>query len=804
MQIYGEAQTCLHKVVFDANNAEPAYSSLPVPSHGDFDQSYEYEQDAQNQLQEAERQRHGSKRESSSREAGLSGNAGQFQTPYNGQQQSFAAGQPNLSASQNAPAFQPLSTPAHVGLENDFSDAVNATWREQEVTSDQHTPYIQSQGITMHPIQAISGATHTQTPSASHAETQSREDPYGGAEYSREEDDNEPEYVDESQMPPRVDEPQQEREGITTIEEETRSALQSTEVSSSTGRGIGGFSNPSAVSSDGMQRHQLHDRPVPPDPDRSQDEDVRAVDHYEPNEVSRNYIQTESSGLNQEVEHDTRQNFEPSGDDLYGTGLYGATASENEGRGTEPTEGVTKPLNLHRDTSPRERAHDIPTIAEPEPEPVPVYTATPTIQHAPSPPPHDPAAQTILPPSQPTSANTSRQVSPRQAQSPDLSAASALAAAAASSIRPRQGTQGSSKSIPKQQNAPAPPQHLYTTVATSNGKSPTSPVTPSSPTRRDRTPPVKQNSYRSDHNKRHDSNEGTGRSSIAYLNDTPNLEPPMRAPPPVNLGMPLPSSSPYFNPYANLRSSSGGPGDFGATGGGLANSTNSGRPKGARTSVLDTTLGSKHGFDMRSVQQAAHERPLLQQPSPNTNLGAVREKDYSYAIRTGDDGGGRRLAAGAFRRANPSTSSIPSFRSGNNEDATSPAQRLRDEWRMSQPVLPPNSEFVTPAQTPSGLPLETPGSGYIDVGEDMYGERADSRAPLSHRTSAIDAPMDVMPNDDQSHSDLAHIAEGNEESVQPLNVKKKSPASTSAEFPRPSENESFDESSRGQTNNQLS
>lgn len=772
-------------MVFDANNSEPAYTSLPVPSHGDFDQSYEYEQEAQRQSHEVHRQGKGSGRRSSSREPSLPGTAGQHQTTYPTAEQnsSFVPGQSEADRSREPAGFQPLAAPTHVGLENEFSDAVTATWRQQEENSTGYQPYSQTQAVAMHPAQSIPKVNPTPQPTVAYQEEESHGDPYGGAEYSREDDSfNEPEYVEESQMPQRTDEASHQREGISTIEEETQSALQSTEVSA--GRGVGGFTNPSATSSDRVQRHQLHDRPVPQDPEIAHVNEAsstgNAQEHAEPGRRTESF---DPSPVEHVTERSTGQDFEPSGDDLYGTGLYGVPADPPEVHKVQAPE----PTELPREETGATNQEHTKVLPSPpaEAEPAPSYTATPTIQYAPPPPSHDTASHTSPPVSQPNTPAISHQVSPRQTQSPDLAAASALAATAAASIRPRQATQSSAKSVPKQQthNATATSPHIYTTVATSNSKSPNSPVTPSSPTRRERTPPVKQQSYRSEHRTRQDSNEAMGRSSIAYLNDTPTLEPPMRAPPPVNLGMPLPSTSPYFNPYANLRSTSGGPGDHAASTNGGASGT-SGRPKGARTSTLDTTLGSKHGFDMRSVQQA-HERPLLQQPSPNLNLGAVREKDYSYAIRTGDDGGGRRLAAGAFRRANPSTSSIPSFRSGN-DDATSPAQRLRDEWRSSQSVFPsPASEFVTPAQTPGGLPLEAPASGYIDVGDDMYGERADSRAPLSHRTSAIDAPMDVMPNDDQSHSDLHHIAEGNEETVMPLNVRKKSPGSPSAEFPRP-------------------
>lgn len=795
MQIYGEAQTCLHKVVFDASNAEPAYSTLPVPSQGDFDQSYEYEQDAQRRSEEAGPRRKGNRRQSSSQDTSLKAGGGQYLVAQDSQHQSPSSAGQTYTDSRQEPAFQPLATPAHIGLEREFSDAIHSTWQQQENTTNEHNPYSQSEGVVMHAApQAVSAAAQRQTTSDEYREEeQPPADPYGGAEYSREEENsyNEPEYIDESQMSPLATEPQHQHAGITTIEEETHSALQSTEVSSN--RGVGGFSDPSATSDDRIQRHQLHDRPVPPDLEVQQDQHVAANHNLE--EQSEAYDQNHASAFEEEEKRqdaqEPRQDFEPSGEDLVGTGLYGASGS-HEASTSAPTLSNEEESDGQAPKSGREEGDsqrapmDVPTIiaeAEREPEPVPLYTASPTVEGPPPVPPHDVAVQGSRPIPPALVSNISQQESHRTAPSPDLSAASALAAAAASSVKPRQASPSFVKSTHKQQISPtlAPSQHVYTTVATSNSKSPTTSVVPSSPTRRERTPPVKQQLYRSEHRNRHDSNEGMGRSSIAYLNDIPSLEPPMRAPPPVNLGMPLPSSSPYFNPYSNLRSNSGGPGDYSTSMG--ANSPASGRPKGARTSTLDTTLGSKHGFDLRSVQQA-HERPLLQQPSPNLNMGAVRDKDYSYAIRTGDDGGGRRLAAGAFRRSNPSSSSIPSFRSAN-DDSTSPAQRLRDEWRNSQSVLPsPPTEFVTPAQTPGGLPVDRPASGYIDVGEDMYGERADSRAPLSHRTSAIDAPMDVIPNDDQSQPDLAHIAEGNEEAVLPLNVRKKSPAAASAEFPK--------------------
>lgn len=800
LQIYGEAQTCLHKVVFDASNTEAAYSSLPVPSQGDFDHSYEFDQEANRQSQEAEQQARSSKRQSiNSRDPSLT-TAG---APYTSHALSPNAGSTNEGRSAVS-SFQPLATPAHTGTESDFADAVNATWREQGSATDTYQSYNQSHALPTVPMYPSQEEAPQQEPAPSSLQPSASEpqqaghiynsstretasDPYGGAEYSREEDEyDEPEYVEEDQLIEQDNQGYQQREGITTINEETRSALQETELSAE--RGVGGFTNPSQTSSDHVQRHQLHDRPVPPDPDMAHGDASTQQHAILPASTTADHATSHGYSLNSTTNGDVQQDrpaqdFEPSGDDLYGTGLYGNAAETSQTRAGEIT------------TSPPEQSPPSIPTAEVSSEPDAdgpsqgMYTEPPSITYVAPTSPKNIALPSSPPVPQTESNWSSRLSSGRPAQTPDLSAASALAAAAASSVRPRQNTQGSSKSIPKPQNITTnPPTHLsYTTVATSS-KSPTSPVVPS-PTRREKTPPAKQHSYRSDHKSRLETNDTMGRSSIAYLNDTPVLEPPMRAPPPTNLGMPLPSSSPYFNPYANLRSHSGGTAEHAASTSGGLSGASGGRPKGARTSALDTSLGSKHGFELRTAPPA-HERPLLQQPIANANANALRDKDYSYAIRTGDDGGGRRLAAGAFRRANPSSSSIPSFRSG--EDASSPAQRLRDEWRSSQSVLPsPAAEFVTPAQTPGSLPADTPGAeqrGYMDAGEDMYGERAASRMPLSHRTSAIDAPMDVMPNDDMSQSDLHQIAEGageGEENVLPLNVRKKSPNAAQTEFSAP-------------------
>lgn len=796
LQIYGEAQTCLHKVVFDASNSEAAYSSLPVPAHGDFDHSYEYDQEAPRQSQEAEQQTRGSKRHSSaSREASLGPASVPYKNTYQHSNLAIPGAAPGPGGQDASPSFQPLETPVHIGLANDFSDAVNATWKEQEQQEQQvldmsHHFDANDQAVRQHsatpmyPTRARTTATH-QGASDIYQDNPNPIDVYGGAEYSREEEgDNEPEYVDESQLQAGPEEPPHQHEGITTINEETQSALQATEFSA--GRGVGGFSVPSQTSSDHVQRHQLHDRPVP------RDSEFEKTDHSRQEETpstaeeaygARVDATAGSNNVNASAQTFdssqivSSQNLEPTGEDLEGTGLYGSPSDNIEGPASADT-GLPQHEGTSQDAFPD--INPAPAIVEP----APLYTGSPGLVHA---PPVSP--QNVSLPASPPAAYTdydngmsSQQSSSRAGHAADLSSATALAAAAANSVRPRHNTSSSAKSVPRQQSiiTSGPHLHSYTTVATSS-KSPTTPVTPSSPPRREKTPPAKQHSYRS-------TNEAMGRSSIAYLNETPTIEPPMKAPPPTNLGMPLPSSSPYFNPYANLRSTSGGYAGHPASTSGGTSGASANRPKGSRNSTLDTSLGSKHGFDLRAVQQP-HERPLLQQPSANLNSGAVREKDYSYAIRTGDDGGGRRLAAGAFRRANPSSTSIPSFRSGD-DGATSPAQRLRDEWRNSQSAIAtPATEFVTPAQTPGSLPGDTPDASargrdsYMGGGDDMYGERAASRMPLSHRTSAIDAPTDVMPNDDTSHSDLHGIAEGNDETILPLNVRKKSPQASSAEFP---------------------
>ena len=283
---------------------------------------------------------------------------------------------------------------------------------------------------------------------------------------------------------------------------------------------------------------------------------------------------------------------------------------------------------------------------------------------------------------------------------------------------------------------------------------------PKSPTRKQPNSPAKQQVSRTEPRRstsKHESDQQ--RSSIAYLNEPPKIEPPMRAPPPVTSALPLPSTSPYFNPYASLRATSNTQGP--ATSGPPEPPTTSARPKQLRgESRPDSVLGSRYGFDMKAVQPL-EDKPLRQQPTPNANPNAVTAKDYSYNIRHEPEG--RRLNAGAFRRAPPSASSLSTANSGNGSDgAMSPAARLRDEWRASAyttPMATPAAEGAQPPQL-----LEPPESS-------MYNDnRAESRSNYSHRTSAVDAPTDVVENDDASHTSYSR-RESNE--VHPLNVRKK-------------------------------
>lgn len=835
LQIYGEAQTCLHKVVFDANNTEPAYSSLPVPNRQEFDQSYEYEQEAQRGSYEEDGSRatrsNGKRRSVGSRDSVTSPIS---HAVYPSEQQHLALPpgaayhsnlDENRSRSQepSTSSFKPLATPTHVDLDNEFSEAVNAGWREQQETHQQydtqqyqqenqedqyqqpqqHDPYQHAnQPSYQTPIAAAfarpqeSSHHYEEAPRTNVDQGQADQGAYSEQQQyhqQQEQDDtyDEPEYVDEPiQATPTQD--LHHSNAIDRIDEETSSALHSAEKSS--GVGIGGFRQPSPPSGSHIQRHQLHDAPVRRDSaEIVAERQMPIAEHQETTHLQNDTDRQTGPAMHlAHASSPSSHSFEPSGDDLEGTGLYGTGSAHRQQEQYDQQvqmdqvdhENGTNEHNQYA-TADTPVVQEPPTVfvnseSNPEPKPLP---ASPALGNSPLPSPD--SGSRVQPPAihaqdeqrHPRSASSSSQTSPAT----NIAAASAIAAAAAASIKPYQSTHTSSKPAskggqPAHLNMGTSGQHSYTTVATSN-KSPISPIitTPTSPNRRERTPPAKQHSYSSGGRTRQDSNEGYGRSSIAYLNDTPTIEPPMKAPPPINLGMPLPSSSPYFNPYAGLRSSSGGTQGEGTPSMG-AGSTSSAKPKGARGSAVDTTLGSKHGFDL-SATQPAHERPLLQRPPTNLTSGAVREKDYSYAIKSGEDGGGRRLAAGAFRRANPSSSSIPSFRS-NDDGGMSPAQRLRDEWRTSQTfAAPPPSEYLTPAQTPSAMP--TTAEEYTEAGvEDMYGERAQSRTPLSHRTSAIDAPTDVMPNEELSHNDLHGLAEGGgpeqDDPVLPLNVRKRS------------------------------
>lgn len=347
----------------------------------------------------------------------------------------------------------------------------------------------------------------------------------------------------------------------------------------------------------------------------------------------------------------------------------------------------------------------------------------------------------------------------------------------------------------KRQSLPPAPLQKESYRSTSSSKSPPSASAPTSPNPGSptRTKPTKQSSSsrepRQSVTKRSDSAEYAQRSSIAYLNDTPHIEPPMKAPPPVTSLGPLPSTSPYFNSYATLRSSSYGKNEttpsFGASG-----ADTSSRPRGARSN--SNSLGNKLGYDKRS-SHSNQEKSLLQMPTANAYPGAASNKDYSYAIYNDIGSGGRKLNAGAFRRSQPHRESSYTSAQGSGADGTvSPAQRLRDEWRSSQ-IVPAPVETPSTYGTPSGTPgIAEPSLQELALAEqgqqpnrdsmDMYGDRAQSA--YLHRTSAIDAPTDVLPSDNYSHTSLNRLAEDRgEEAVLPLNVRKRSVVSEMPDAP---------------------
>lgn len=266
----------------------------------------------------------------------------------------------------------------------------------------------------------------------------------------------------------------------------------------------------------------------------------------------------------------------------------------------------------------------------------------------------------------------------------------------------------------------------------------------------------------------------------------------MKAPPPVTSLGPLPSTSPYFNSYATLRSSSYGKTEPSPSVSASAGES-AGRPRGSRSN--SNSLGNKLGYDKKS-SHSNQEKSLLQMPMANTNPSAVSNKDYSYAIYNDTGSGGRKLNAGAFRRGQPHReSSYMSAHSTGTDGTVSPAQRLRDEWRNSQIAIAPPaadtpSAYATPSSTPAAFEPSVEQLAAAEQGRqpanrdsmDMYGDRAQSS--YLHRTSAVDAPTDVLPSDNYSHTSLNRLAEeGESEAVLPLNLRKRSVVSDMPDAP---------------------
>lgn len=295
-----------------------------------------------------------------------------------------------------------------------------------------------------------------------------------------------------------------------------------------------------------------------------------------------------------------------------------------------------------------------------------------------------------------------------------------------------------------------------------------------------KSPPTKQNSYREHRASLSKVEADYHRSSMAYLNQPVVIAPPMRAPPAITTGLPLPSSSPYFNAYAGLGGNSG-------------NSSSSKLVKKVESPREGGVLGSRHGYDLKAGQPA-EEKPLRLEPSPNAVPSAAKAKDYSYAIRTdtgdsfaasaGHPSGGKKLNAGAFRRSSGQpgggyAAAYPPGAPGSRQDsdgAISPAARLRDEWRAaSQTSLSaaPASTYATPSATPvnlsesqtMSLPQYTPNT--VVTGPALPLMNTDY-----HRLSTADAPTDVNPAESESNGDLAALSHDSS-AVQPLNVRNK-------------------------------
>lgn len=854
-QIYGEAQTCLHQVVFDAgNNAASAgdrtdgsnAQGLPVPRQEDFDQSYEYEQAAEREAYESEQQQHAQQMYLNQNQTGQP-----YMPAYDGQAKRTSLNSrgsvsyvhsptgPSTPAEAGAPSrsYQPLTTPAHVGdLESEFAEAVNAPWREngnqapysQAAEVSQHAPAALPQEYQQAAPQEMSYAAQQQ--SYTEEPQQYTTSPVAAPQPAYPEGDHieaAPAAVEQPYTHPTIPEetdmqadPDSYGEPGGTDREAGADAPGST--------GVGGFAVPTSDNEPAAHPETSGAADTSADiaaaniaaavtQDYSQSEDAPAA-----SEPASNTPVPQNQSY--EEQQQQQQGFTPSGEDLYGTGLYGNAQPQQQEQMTET----------------QQQPQQIPTSATAEtitPQPnfqVESPLATPDLREAPQ------TGITRPEMSEAREAQTTHhtQTVPPASAGPAQTAysydspSSHPAISSAPATTTSHGTSPTA-SIPQQTKSSGNPpsssrQRTTSSGSTNHAKSAPSPMTPSSPPHRKSSggppAPAKQSSYSrktgqsSKQQQQQIENDYSQRSSIAYLNEPPSLQPPMKAPPPVTSGLPLPSTSPYFNSYANLRSYSGhydnGYMSSSASSPGLSGGSVGSRPKGAR---VDSALGSRFGYDMKAVDPSTGKpatnnnsssssydvdkhKPLRQQPVPNVNPGAVTPKDYSYAIKSGDDasssahgGGGKRLNAGAFRRAPPSNSSYfaSSSNAANNADngdgAISPAQRLRDEWRASTystPMTTPAVEVAssTPSQDPQLAQADPANARHSTAStidpESMYNDRqahstrAGPAAGFTHRTSAVDAPTDVLPHDEISHTSLSQMSGINEETL-PLNVHKR-------------------------------
>ena len=741
-QIYGEAQTCLHGVKFDSGtNGEATSNQLPVPAQPEFDQSYEYEQDAAQREQEQEQrdsyeraQAYGytgqlpaSESNRLSTGTGQSGTIGTYEKP--------GSDMPVINEPEPSRSYAPLTT--DVQQDGEFSDSVNAGWQAQH---DQAGNLDAGQGYA--PVTStIMEQEETPTVSSLHR----------------------PATIPDIQHP----------EGPT----------------------ASGAVQPG----DGPDYASLD---VPKDPSPALEiEQGQSLGRGQPLSVdtTANQLQPSASTQSGLVDGDvasvrtagyTDTNLTPSGDDLSGTGLYG---NQTESPTTETTPTAYNPPNPATAAPAYDGRYDTSNVVM-----APVLSDQPAVQPIPrqvsnssfAPPPGRPSgpAQSRAPP---TSSSMQQLPFPGAGQTLGSSAAPVSL----------------SSSTSKRQSLPPAPLQQASYRSTSSSKTPppasapTSPnPNPSSPTR---TKPTRQTSSQRESRqglaKRQDSSDYAQRSSIAYLNDVPHIAPPMRAPPPVTSLGPLPSTSPYFNSYATLRSSSYGKPEPSPSLSASASESASRPRTGSRSN--SNSLGNKLGYDKKQ-SHSSQEKPLLQMPQANSGPSTSSNRDYTYAINDPGTGtGGRKLNAGAFRRNQPQReSSYLSTQSTGTDGTVSPAQRLRDEWRNSQAVpLTPSiaetqSNYATPQSTPA-IEQANPSIEQLAENErghpqyreslDMYGDRAQSSQQYLHRTSAVDAPTDVLPSDNYSHTSLNRLAEEgrDEEAVLPLNVRKRSVVSEMPDAP---------------------